>query len=416
MGALTTHLVERYGPEEVRGWGFEIWNEANLDGFWAGTLDEYFRLYEISAAAVKRVDQAIPVGGPASAAVAWIDEMFIAAAQSGAPLDFLSTHTYGNAPLDLRPIAARHGRPDVPLWWTEWGAHATHFNRAHDSVWSGAYLARGMVSAMGRLDALAYWTVSDHFEELGRPPALLHGGFGLLSVGNLRKPRWWALWMLEQLRADRLAVRVTGDGAGDMVNAVATRDDDGTVAIVVWNGTVDVTKSGGDELLDRRVELTLANLAARRLPRQASTTRRAALQPQRDVGADRRRAGVAGRRRVGDAPRRRPARGSRAASRRPRRRRNGAAVLRPADARGVARRAGTDLASTIDVVRRRSESPAAGASSIAWRSGTTSPGRWRWPRTSASPTIWRMGRAPPTISPWRPRRMLTRCGGSSACS
>ena len=259
---LTTHLVERYGPEEVRGWGFEIWNEANLDGFWAGTLDEYFRLYEISAAAVKRVDQAIPVGGPASAAVAWIDEMFIAAAQSDAPLDFVSTHTYGNAPLDLRPIAARHGRPDVPLWWTEWGAHATHFNRAHDSVWSGAYLARGMVSAMGRLDALAYWTVSDHFEELGRPPALLHGGFGLLSVGNLRKPRWWALWMLEQLRADRLAVRVTGDGAGDMVNAVATRDDDGTVAIVVWNGTVDVTKSGGDELLDRRIDLTLANLAA----------------------------------------------------------------------------------------------------------------------------------------------------------
>jgi xylan 1,4-beta-xylosidase len=121
-----------------------------------------------------------------------------------------------------------------------------------------------MVSAMDRLDALAYWTISDHFEELGRPPAMLHGGFGLLSVGNLRKPRWWALWMLEQLRADRLSVRVTGDGAGDMVNAVATRDDDGTVAIVVWNGPVDVTKSGGDQLLDRRMELTLTNLESSR--------------------------------------------------------------------------------------------------------------------------------------------------------
>jgi xylan 1,4-beta-xylosidase len=257
VSELTSHLVERYGREEVRSWGFEIWNEANLDVFWSGTREEYFRLYDISAAAVKGVDRAFPVGGPASAAVAWIDEMFIAAAQSDAPLDFLSTHTYGNAPLDLRPIAARHGFPDVPLWWTEWGAHATHFNRAHDSVWSAAYLTRGMVSAMDRLDALAYWTVSDHFEELGRPPALLHGGFGLLSVGNLRKPRWWALWMLEQLRAERLAVRVTGDGAGDMVNAIATRDDEATIAIVVWNGTVDVTKAAGDHLLDRHVDLRI---------------------------------------------------------------------------------------------------------------------------------------------------------------
>ena len=39
-----------------------------------------------------------------------------------------------------------------------------------------------MKSAQSRADALAYWVVSDHFEELGRPPALLHGGFGLMTV------------------------------------------------------------------------------------------------------------------------------------------------------------------------------------------------------------------------------------------
>ena len=78
VGELTAHLVERYGRDEVRRWAFEIWNEANLDVFWAGTRDEYFRLYDISAAAVKAVDPALPVGGPASAAAAWIDEMLIA--------------------------------------------------------------------------------------------------------------------------------------------------------------------------------------------------------------------------------------------------------------------------------------------------------------------------------------------------
>ena len=259
---LTAHLVERYGRDEVRGWGFEIWNEANLEVFWSGTRAEYFQLYDVSARAVKSIDDRLPVGGPASAAAAWIDELLDAAEQSGAPVDFLSTHTYGNAPLDLRPIAARHGSPGLPLWWTEWGAHASHFNRVHDSVWSGAYLVRGMVSAMGRTDAVAYWTVSDHFEELGRPTALLHGGFGLLSVGNLRKPRWWALWMLEQLHPQRLTAAMQGDGAGDMVNAVATCDVDGRVAIVLWNCTVDVSKVGGDPLLDRRVELTVDGLDA----------------------------------------------------------------------------------------------------------------------------------------------------------
>ena len=249
VGDLAAHLVERYGRDEVRTWGFEIWNEANLEVFWSGTRDEYLRLYDVSVRAVKAVDAALPVGGPASAAAAWIDELLVHVDQSSAPIDFLSTHTYGNAPLDLRPIAARHGRPDLRLWWTEWGAHATHFNRAHDSVWSAAYLARGMVSAMGRIDALAYWTISDHFEELGRAPELLHGGFGLLGIGNLRKPRWWALWMLEQLRraaAGRSTSTATAPATWSTPSPAPIRTE--RWRSCVWNGTVDVTKAGGDAL------------------------------------------------------------------------------------------------------------------------------------------------------------------------
>ena len=257
---FTAHLVERYGSEEVRHWAFEVWNEANLEVFWSGTREEYLRLYDVSVRAVKAVDGQLIVGGPASAAGKWVDELLAHCRTTGSPIDFVSTHTYGNAPLDLRPIAARHGYPGLPQWWTEWGAHASHFNPVHDSPWSAAYLVRGMASAMGRTEALAYWTVSDHFEELGRPPRLLHGGFGLLAVGNLRKPRWWGLWMLEQLLPQRLASTVMGDGAGDMVQAIGSRDDDGRVAILAWNGTVDVTKAGGSPLLDRSATLRLSGL------------------------------------------------------------------------------------------------------------------------------------------------------------
>ena len=269
VGELADHLVRRYGRDEVSTWGFEVWNEANLEVFWSGTRDEYLRLYDVTARAVKAVDSGLRVGGPASAAAAWIDELLAGVDHLGSPIDFLSTHTYGNAPLDLRPIAARHGRLELQLWWTEWGAHATHFDRVHDTVWSAAYLVRGMVSSMDRLDALAYWTISDHFEELGRPSELLHGGFGLLGLGNLPKPRWWAQWMLAQLPDQRLPVGLDGDGAGDLVGAVAARDDaSGAVAVVVWNGTVDSGKNelaadGHRHLLDRHVDLVVDGLPER---------------------------------------------------------------------------------------------------------------------------------------------------------
>jgi len=80
---------------------------------------------------------------------------------------------------------------------------------------------------MDRIEALSYWVVSDHFEELGRPPALLHGGFGLRTVGELRKPRWWALALLERLDDTRVRVSMSGDGAGSLIEPIATRDESG---------------------------------------------------------------------------------------------------------------------------------------------------------------------------------------------
>jgi xylan 1,4-beta-xylosidase len=262
---LVAHLVERYGRAELREhWSFEVWNEANLEVFWSGSPEEYFRLYDLTAAAVKSVDPELRVGGPASAAVGWIEQTLDHVDGSGAALDFVSTHTYGSPPLDLRPMLDRHGRAGTPLWWTEWGVSPTHFDAASDSVFGAAFLLRGMASAMGRIDALSYWVVSDHFEELGRPPALMHGGFGLRTVGDLRKPRWWALELLERLGPERLAVAVSGDGGGSLVEALAARRDDGAVGVLVWNGTLDQTKAGGDPALGRRVSVLLDGLVAGR--------------------------------------------------------------------------------------------------------------------------------------------------------
>lgn len=260
---LVAHLVARYGLAEVRSnWAFELWNEANLEVFWSGTPQEFWRLYDVSAAAVRSVDPGLRFGGPATAAAGWVDHLLSHAEDSGAAVDFVSTHTYGSPPLDLRPALDRHGRAGTPIWWTEWGVTPTHFDPVNDGVLSAAFVLRGMRSALGRIDALAYWVISDHFEELGRPRALLHGGFGLLTVGNLRKPRFWALELLGRLGPERLPITATGDGADSLVESLSTRDPDGSVSVLVWNSTLDQSEPEGAPLLARQVHLRVTGLAA----------------------------------------------------------------------------------------------------------------------------------------------------------
>ena len=48
----------------------------------------------------------------------------------------------------------------------------------------------------------------------GEAPTLFHGGFGLLTIGNLRKPRFWAIALLERLGDDELAIETDGRRRG----------------------------------------------------------------------------------------------------------------------------------------------------------------------------------------------------------
>jgi xylan 1,4-beta-xylosidase len=111
-----------------------------------------------------------------------------------------------------------------------------------------------------RMDALAYWVISDHFEELGRPPRLFHNGFGLLTVGNLRKPRYWAVHLAAHQGDQVLASELTGDGAEVLVRTWATKHADGTIDVLVWNGTINGAVMGGDPRLDRDVHVSLGEL------------------------------------------------------------------------------------------------------------------------------------------------------------
>jgi xylan 1,4-beta-xylosidase len=103
-----THLHERYG-KDVDGWLWEVWNEPDID-YWHGTPEEYLKLYDITAAAVRKVLPTAKIGGPESTGPgsersARFLRQFLehsahgrneATGKMGAPLDFISFHPKGS--------------------------------------------------------------------------------------------------------------------------------------------------------------------------------------------------------------------------------------------------------------------------------------------------------------------------------
>ena len=57
------HSLEKYGRAEVESWYWELWNEPDI-GYWQGTQEEFNKLYDFTAAAVKRALPTAKVGGP----------------------------------------------------------------------------------------------------------------------------------------------------------------------------------------------------------------------------------------------------------------------------------------------------------------------------------------------------------------
>ena len=122
-----------------------MWNEANLEVFWSGTRDEWMRLYDVTAKAVKDVDPRISVGGPSSAASGWVDALLEHARRSRARRWTSSPPTRTAARRSTSgPTLTRLGFPDARILWTEWGVTPTHFNPVNDGTSAATFLLTGM--------------------------------------------------------------------------------------------------------------------------------------------------------------------------------------------------------------------------------------------------------------------------------
>jgi len=244
------HLVDRYGIDEVSQWYFEVWNEPN-GSFWGGDPRQstYFQLYDLTARALKGVSPRLRVGGPSTAQAAWVPAFIRHCATRHVPVDFVSTHVYGDDSAEnVLGTREKIGRPDMiiravrkvhrqvaasplpalPIIFSEFNATYTGTEiDVTDSPYIGPWLANIIRACDGLVDSMSYWTFSDVFEEGGVARSPFHGGFGLIAAGGIPKASFNDFRLLHQLGEQRLAV------SSD--SALVTRRADGTLVIAVWN-------------------------------------------------------------------------------------------------------------------------------------------------------------------------------------
>ncbi|HEY1803920.1 MAG TPA: glycosyl hydrolase family 39 [Terracidiphilus sp.] len=254
------HLVDRYGIDEVASWYFEVWNEPNID-FWNGIPRQksYFDLYAHTARDLKGISPRLRVGGPATAAAAWIGDFLKFTAANHVPVDFISTHGYAddtvedlfgtneNVPMDDRVCKAvakvddeikSSASPNLPLIWSEWNVQG--MNESRDTIFVGPALANTIRECDGMVNMLSFWTFSDVFEEGGPIREPFEGQFGLRAKGGINKPSYYAYGLLHQLGNARLA--------SDSKNVLVTRTASGGLAIAAWN-LVDPGQQGATKTI-----------------------------------------------------------------------------------------------------------------------------------------------------------------------
>ena len=257
--ATLRHLMERYGEQEVVQWPIEVWNEPNLPGFWKDAdMEEYFKLFALTFAAIKEVDGRFRVGGPAICGVEdekWIRCFMEFCRKESIPVDFVTRHHYTTEVpenvghygyVKLREpeegYANLQTTRDIIDSFEEFKGmeiHITEFNTSyipncplHDTNQNAAYIA-GQLSRLGDMnESYSYWTFGDIFEEQGVPFTPFHGGFGLVANGGIPKPTFWTFKFFADLQGT--CVHRTDE-------AVIVRKEDGSYRGIVWNMTMDGT-------------------------------------------------------------------------------------------------------------------------------------------------------------------------------
>lgn len=278
------HSIARYGRRAVAKWDWEVWNEPDI-GYWHGTQEEYFKLYDYTAAAVKRALPEARIGGPATTGPAapraaeflrdflthCVNGQNYATGKKGAPLDFISFHAKGttrvvngSAQMDIGhslrnisdgfaivasfptlrhlPIVISESDPEGCAACAASLHPENEYRNTSQYASYEAELLDGTLALAARDGVNLQGAVTWAFTFPGQP---YFYGYRSLATHEIDKPVLNAFRAFGMLQRERVAAGSSGeinldnllkDGARDTsdVRAIATRGKNG-VQVLVWN-------------------------------------------------------------------------------------------------------------------------------------------------------------------------------------
>jgi len=151
---ICKHITMHYNDGWKDGFHYnieywEIWNEPDLKGFWNGTADQYYKLYEAASNTLKQYNSSLNIGGPCTSSV--YNENFTTrfldyVVNNSIALDFYSWHMYADSPSDLsfaskliRGYLDSYGLVDCENINTEWNINILTPQRDKDNAKNAAF-------------------------------------------------------------------------------------------------------------------------------------------------------------------------------------------------------------------------------------------------------------------------------------
>ncbi|HYP77906.1 MAG TPA: carbohydrate-binding protein [Polyangiaceae bacterium] len=287
--AVVQHTVDKFGAADVGKWYWEVWNEPNYSGFWNGTMNDYFLMYDAAAAGAVAALPNIKIGGPATTqgSTTQMGDFLKHVKTSGARMTFVSSHAYGGGAAATAPanfgINDNNGRvgvitgngystDEIESLNTEWntsyagqGGNTADNCVSMDTHANAAFILKSVKLLADQnkgdkppLSIFSYWAVSDVFGEYsgdagsyiqGQGGNLPFGSvFGLLTYQGVRKAAYNAFKMLNYTGSKLLSV-TGGKGTSDGVDGMASISaDNSEVAIIVYNYYSTINTTGMDSV------------------------------------------------------------------------------------------------------------------------------------------------------------------------
>jgi xylan 1,4-beta-xylosidase len=264
------HSVEKYSAEVVNTWYFEVWNEPECcsNKFWAGSMEDYHKLYDKAAAGVHAVLPNGRVGGPVSSQADKLDSAgkgFLEHLKTtNGTLGFFSYHTWAfidgavGGYFQGLDLLDSYGKNSVQIAVTEFGPTWEFglLGGSGEPAWEpqetnqGAAFVAQVYSNIAQRCAkdkrrfpitYAWWTLSDVFDEgyedkadyvaEGNP---FIGAMGLINRESIKKPAYNAYKFLAGMGDEQLSLTVNGGGN---VGGMASRNTKNSgVQVILYNG------------------------------------------------------------------------------------------------------------------------------------------------------------------------------------